>query len=153
MDIQDLHLKESLLLCRRAEMKCAQRFRELAGRIPSLHEGLRQVILKLAMEEDEHLSVLDAFNARTNWPAAWHLTETTIDRVLREQLPALWQGIADGPVGSETALRYIESVESESSRFYRTLAECAPDAAAQEFFRTMSNREGMHFDRLIETLP
>lgn len=145
-DLDSLHLKERLLVCRRAEQRCARVFRDLARRIPVGTDGAHAALLKLAHDEDEHLRLIETYDSTTPWPCVWTLSEQDVAGLVDRHLPGLSAPLPPAPVDAAAASSYVRRVESESRRFYEQLAVSAPDGASRAFFLSLAAYEASHGD-------
>jgi rubrerythrin len=148
MNVNELSLKERLLLCARVEGLCADRFRRLARLLPEREARLRSDLADMAREEDRHGDEVRAYGEGTPFPSLWHLRESDIERLLHEHFPALMRRLP-GEVTRDTALGIVAAVEDESEGFYRRLAEVEADDDAQLFFVGLATAEASHRDALF----
>ncbi len=148
MKLDELSLKERLVLCFRAEGLCAERFREVEGHVSRGEEALRSALLNLAEDEEHHGDRVREYYDKTPWPVVWHLSEAHIVRLLRENFPTLMQP-PEGDVTRDQALQFVATVEDESERFYRSMAAGAPDETARRFFEQVAAAEAVHRDALF----
>lgn len=141
MGSDDLTVPEWLVVCGRAERTCALRFRNLAMGAPS--PALRDLLNRLAEEEEDHARTLEEYSDRVEWPRVWRLDENRVQRMIGASFPSL-----GAESGALDAARFAESVEAESARFYRGLSERTTDPQTREFFRSMAEREESHLHRV-----
>lgn len=149
MKLENLSLKECVLLARRAEMACARIFRQAGQRIDrALEPELFALTRRLAAEEEGHLAALDEFSPRVPWPPIWQLTETGIDRMIHSHFPALATRFDDGPVSREAVLEFAEHIEQQSFVFYTMLARVTPQPEAKALFSRLAHGERKHLERI-----
>ncbi len=148
----DLSLKERLALCERAEAACVERFREIAGRSDPSDKPLLGLIRDLVAEEEGHLADIRRFSEKVPAPPGWRLDEELLARLIRLRFPSFGRVFGEGFLSRDVALYFAECLEMESSRFYRALADGAPDGESRDFFRRVAEGEESHLKCLQTTL-
>ncbi len=146
MNLRHFDLKEQLLLARRAESVCARSFRRLSERFQKADPGLSRRFKGIAEDEDHHLEELSKLDEEVPWPTTWSLDEPSIACVLGEAFPTL----SAGPLPAEPgeAVRFAESVERESARFYVALKKASGDPGAVRVFGRIGRAEAGHLAEL-----
>ena len=144
MKLNELTLKERLLLARRAESRCAECLTVMADRVRPVDPNLARGLWDMAADEEDHGALLARYDGTTPWPLVWRLNEPAIEDLLREYLPNLWCGDPEAPADPEAVRRRTESIEEESVRFYRALAEDVRDPAAYDLFMELALSEAAH---------
>lgn len=148
MEMEELSLKEVLLLCRRAEERCVSLVQDLMDRADPADPRLMRLLRRIREEEEEHVSSLVEYEERVVWPTIWHVDEREISRLLSRFFPSLSAAPGPGRMTPERALDFLHSVEKETGRFYRLLGKASADPEARVFFRRIAAREAGHLHHL-----
>ncbi len=144
MRLNELSLKERLLLARRAELRCAERLLDLSVRIDPPDSELARRLREMVAEEESHASELSRFDARVPWPLVWRLDERSIDRMLADGLPALVAEPGPDTAAADCVRNVVGAIEDESVRFYRGLAAVSADEDSRRLFTSLAEREEAH---------
>lgn len=150
MSLAGLSLKEVLLICRLAEQRCARQFRMILERVDPSDRSLCDLVGQLVEEEEEHARRIERYDQGVDWPLVWHVDEAELERLIRQNFPALSRSISGAHMEREEVLRLASELERESCRLYRTLARDAPDESSRTFFSEVAEGEESHLRRLEE---
>jgi rubrerythrin len=152
MNLEDLSLKELLLLSRQAEEMCLRRFDQIhQGSDPTdlpLHDLLRE----LSAEGQNHARAVDEYHARLEYPEIVSLRPTDAERLVLWRLPSIVRKFGEGLLDRDLALFFAESLEEEATRFYHALSEHAPDGESRSFFTNMAERDRCSLDLLRQVV-
>jgi hypothetical protein len=148
MSLRDLSLCERLVLCTRTEEACVQRLRAILDRADPSDEPFRGLIGELMQEEAEHAETIRSYQEKISCPLVWRMNGALMERLVAEYFPSLREGLGEGRLSRKGAAYFIESLETDSSRFYRALAECAPDTESRDVFARMAAGEESHVREL-----
>lgn len=143
MNLNELCLKDRLILAREAERMSAAYFRELARRLDPRDERVVRLLEDAALDEEEHEQMVREYGLQTASRGPLRMTPAILGTLLKNYLPTLTHRKA-GAITPSRAVAILHAVEWESVRLYRWLEAIASDEGARSFFRTMRERETAH---------
>ena len=152
MELQDLALKERLLLSLRVQHDSARFFQTLAATLKPADAQSTEFLEGLAVDEaafDEQLSRLDL---EVPWPSVLHLDEHAICSILHKYLPELYRWVAVRGVSPKNALRLARDIEREIADFHEALARGCQDADSKTLLEGFSQKERSHLSRLVDSV-
>lgn len=141
MNVEDLSLKELLSLCRQAEGMCLRRYDQIRERSDPSDQPLHDLLWELASEQQNHARSVEEYEARAPQPETSPLEAAQAVRMVLRQLPSISRSFGEGLLERDLALFFAESLKEEAARFYRVLAEHAPDWESRDFFINMAERD------------
>jgi rubrerythrin len=150
MNLGCLSLKERLSLCRRAATAGVRRLRLLRQRADPRDVPLVELFDALAREMERHLADIGRFYDHLDGAAVNDGAD--LDRVVAEYFPSLSKGTGEARIDRETGSYWVECLEEESARFYRALAEQAPDERSRAFFDQSVAAQESHLDFIRHVL-
>ena len=140
--LEELTLKEQLMLCARTEQRCVERLERLSDRFKDQDPELGEMLAALLTDEHGHAVAVKQMEDSAPWPQVWHLDETAIDQILERYLPSLASPAI--PKDPKSVLQFVHSVEGECIRFYEKLRDLTDDQESKKFFNHMAELEAAH---------
>lgn len=150
--LEDLSLRELLGLCGYAHQKCIARFERIGKNADPADRSLQELLGEMARRAEGQCESVEEYEGRLPDPGGPEVSPDDADHLIRRCFPSHTKGFGEGLVHRDVALFYAESTEEEAARFYRTLAEIAPDWEARTFFQEMSEREASKLRHLREVV-
>lgn len=132
MKLETLSLKERISLCRHAAAAALQRLNLLCQWVDPKDGPLRRLFEGLARDEERHLDALSRFGDQVGEAPADG--EKDLDSIIAVFFPSLSNGPGEALIDRETGPYLAECLEEDAARFYRALAEQAPDEESRAFF-------------------
>lgn len=150
--LEDLSLRGFLDLCGRAHQKCVARFERIGKNADPADRSLRELLGEMARRAEDQSESVKEYEGRLPYPGDPGMNPDEAESLIRGFFTSLSKGFGEGVMHRDIALFYAESMEEEAARFYRTLADRAPDWEARSFFQEMSEREASKLRHLREVV-
>ena len=152
MELEDLTLKERLLLSTRVQRDSARFFHTLATTLKPADAESTRLLENLALDEatfEERLYLLDR---KVPWSTVLHLDERAVRSILHRHLPQLYRWVAVRGASPENALKLARDIEQEIANFHEVLARDCNDADSQSLLESFCEKERAQVARLIDSL-
>jgi len=133
MTLEQLSSKDLIALCRRAATASVRRLHALGRRVDPSDAPLIALFEKLIRDGVEHLSEIHRFEDQVHAPPV--KGERDLDQIISGFFPSLTRAPGEAFIDRETGPYFAECIEQDAARFYRVLAERAPDEESRAFFR------------------
>lgn len=150
-DFSDLDSGELLALGRRALELEARRLREIAAGADPVDQPLRELLQNMALESELRAAEVEREeNVRPEESRLACSPEQGL-RLISGYLKSLTKSFGEGPLLRDAALFFAESLEEETSRLYRVLAEHAREWSINRLFVELAERErnNVHYLREV----
>jgi hypothetical protein len=141
MDLKDLALGEKVALCRHVEHAVAKRLKLWSRWVDPQDASLRQLFMDLAEDAVARLADIDRLSEWVGAPPVVRLSDGLMDELVIQHLPTLTRSTGEGLIQRESGTYMAQSLQEESTRLYRALADGATDGESRIFFLHWS-REG-----------
>ncbi len=140
-DFGDLDTCELLALGRRAFEMGARRLDQIAGAADPRDEALRGILRKRALDFD--LRAAEVEQRENVLPEECRLAASPEQAVtmIRGYLSSLGKGFGEGPLSRDNALFFAESMEEETGRLCRVLAQHAREWPVSRLFSDLADQE------------
>jgi hypothetical protein len=150
-DFGALETWELLAVGRRAFELEARRLGEIAAASESTDQPLRDLLYRMAQECELFAAEIDRLEASRPAGADVRSLPANGQQLIRGYLRTLTKSFGEGPLFRDAALFFAESLEEETSRLCRVLAEHARVWAVNRLFVDLAEREGknVHFLREV----
>lgn len=148
MTLEELSLGGLLAICRRAEEMCLRRLERIRQWSDPEDGPLHDLLQDLVAEERNHLGAIEEYEARVRGNGDSPVDPAQAERLLGGRLPSLSKRFGEGFLDRDLALFFAESLEEETSRFYRAVKEHAHDGESRSFFLNMAERDRCSLDHL-----
>lgn len=152
MELQDLTLKERLLLSSRVQHDAARFFHTLAANLKPADPNSTELLENLAVDEANFEERLERLDRQLPWSTVLTLDERAVRSLLRKHLPQLYRWVAVRGASPENALKLARDIEQEIADFHASLAEGLGDAPSHELLESFSEKERSHVAQLVDTL-
>jgi hypothetical protein len=150
-DLEDLAIREILGICAHAHRICVDRFGDIGRNSDREDRSLQQLLEDMAEKAKRQSQVVEEYERGLSDPAP-DMKVDEMKRLIRKSFTSLSQSFGEGVLHRDIALFFAESLEEEASRFYRRIAELAPDWDARDFFLEMSERERLELRHLRDVV-
>ena len=151
-DFCDLDTTELLAVGRRALELEARRLDQIAAAADATDQPLRELLHKMALESE--LRAAEVEREENVRPDDSRLASTPEQgfRLIQGYLTSLTKSFGEGPLPRDAALFFAESLEEETSRLCRVLAEHAREWPVNRLFVELSERERKNVRYLREVV-
>jgi len=151
-DFSDLESADLLALGRRALELEARRLEAIAAAADPFDRPLRELLHKMALESEFRASEVEREeNIRPDDSRLGCSSEQGL-RLISSYLKSLTKSFGEGPLLRDAALFFAESLEEETSRLCRVLAEHAREWSINRLFVELSDRERKNVHYLREVV-
>lgn len=159
IDFKVLSRRDILSLCGRTQELCIRQFERIAERSDASDLALRALLEDLiarsrsqALAIEEYVAGSPDLPQDSSQPSSSRSGGHQGEELLREYLTSPSRSLGEGPLLRDFAMFFAESLEEEAARFYRTLAEHAPDWESRQFLLDLSQDEGSALRHLREVV-
>ena len=138
--------------CRALELG-ARRFKAIAAAADPSDLALREVLQRMSQDADEQVATIKELETRQ--PTNGEFRPSALEQgsqLIGQYLTSLKKSFGEGPLHRDIALFLAESLEEETSRLCRVLAEHAKDWKVVTLFSDLATREQGNFRYLREVV-
>lgn len=150
--IENLSLRGLLGLCGHAHQRCIARFERIGKNADPADRSLQELLGEMARRAEGQYETVKEYEGRLSETEATESSPNEAESLIQNFFTSPSKGFGEGVLHRDVALFFAESMEEEAARFYRTLAEIAPDWEARTFFQEMSEREALKLRHLREVV-
>ena len=151
-DFGNLDTCELLALGRRAFEMGARRLDQIASAADPRDEALRGILRKMSLDSD--LRAAEVEQRENVLPEECRLAASPEQAValIRESLPSLGKSFGEGFLSRDAALFFAESLEEETCRLCRVLAQHSREWSLSRLFSELADREQTNLQYLRDVV-
>jgi hypothetical protein len=136
-----LTVSDRLDLALAATVACIDRLEKLIRWSDPRDEGLQAFLSSLLLNEERRLDELERVGVRREPSGGHRLHHADLRRLLEKYFPSFYKSTGELPIDRERGMYLAECLEEESARFYRKMADRAPDSASTELFLRLERED------------
>ena len=152
VQLEDLTLKECLLVSTRVRHDAARFFHTLATSLEPADPESTELLEHLAVDEASFEERLEQLDRQLPWSTVLHLDKRAIRTILHRHLPVLYRWVAVRRASPEIALKLAREIQREIADFHQQLARALNDEATRALLESFCEKERSHMARLIDCL-
>ena len=146
--LEGLSLGELLDLATVAGELYVNRLVEIAGSTDPTDRRVQELLDEMTADAKRQVEAVRLYASHVKLPSAWRLDPGERNRVLWKRFPSARKRFGEGRLNREQALYFAETLQEESYRFHRALAEEAPNFLTKSFFENQGERCACSVDHL-----